>query len=159
MGVCFIQCRCCGDSVWYVPILVARKKISQTRIDTSRFLDTPIVFSIAINALIILTTIHAQDFYDEVGDRLQDRQTLPIVWPEASRTIMLFMTIVWSFGLLRITAINSLYAMAFFGFGVLVGLRFYFQRDVDSDRLSYAYYNVSYACSFSRLFHEPDSIN
>ena len=56
---------------------------------------------------------------------------------------MLFMTLVWSFGLLRITPISPLYATAFFSLGVLVGMRFYFQRDVDSDRLSYAYYNVS----------------
>ena len=117
------------------------------------------MISIAINALIILTTIHAQDFCDEIGDRLEKRQTIPIVWPEASRTIILLGTVAWSFGLLRITAINSLYATAFFGFGVLVGMRFYFQRDADSDRLSYDYYNVSYTCSFSRLFHEPDSIN
>ena len=101
------------------------------------------MFSIAVNALIILTTIHAQDFCDEIGDRLQDRQTVPIVWPEASRITILIMTIVWSFGLFRITAINSLYGTAFFGIGALVGMRFYFQRDADSDRLSYDYYNVS----------------
>ena len=92
--------------------------------------------------MIILTTIHAQDFYDEIGDRLEDRQTLPIVWPEASRTIMLFMTLAWSFGLLWVTSIGPLYATAFLGLGVLVGMRFYFQRDVDSDRLSFVYYNV-----------------
>ncbi len=92
--------------------------------------------------MIILTTIHAQDFYDEIGDRLEDRQTLPIVWPEASRTIMLFMTLAWSFGLLWVISIGPLYATAFLGLGVLVGMRFYFQRDVDSDRLSFVYYNV-----------------
>ena len=100
------------------------------------------MFSIATNALIILTTIHAQDFYDEIGDRLHGRQTLPIVWPETSRIIMLFMTLAWSFGLPRLTAVDPLYATVFFGLGALVSLRFYFQRDVDSDRLSYVYYNV-----------------
>ena len=101
------------------------------------------MYSIAVNSLIILTTIHAQDFYDEIGDRLHGRQTLPIVWPEASRAIMLFMSLAWSFGLPRLTAIDPLYGTLFFGLGALVGLRFYFQRDVDSDRLSYVYYNVS----------------
>jgi len=115
---------------------------SQTQIDTSHFFDTPIVLSIAVNALIILTTIHAQDFYDEVGDRLQGRQTLPIVWPEASRIIMLLMTLAWSFGLLWVTSIDHLYSTVFFGLGALVGMRFYLQRDIDSDRLSYIYYNV-----------------
>jgi hypothetical protein len=100
------------------------------------------MLSIAVNALIILTTIHAQDFCDEIGDRHQGRQTLPIVWPEASRIAILTMTLSWSYGLLWTSVINPLYATAFFGSGVLVGMRFYFQRDVESDRLSYAYYNV-----------------
>jgi hypothetical protein len=116
---------------------------TQIRIDAGDSLDTSIMVSIAVNALIILTTIHAQDFCDEIGDRHQGRQTLPIVWPEASRMIILIMTFTWSFGLLWTNAINPSYATAFFGLGGLVGMRFYFQRDVDSDSLSYAYYNVS----------------
>ena len=95
-----------------------------------------------VNALIILTTIHAQDFYDEMGDRLQGRQTLPIIWPEESRTLILIMTVTWSFGLLSTSTVNHVYATPFFGLGALIGMRFYFQRDVDSDRVSYAYYNV-----------------
>jgi len=53
------------------------------------------------------------------------------------------MTIAWSFGLLLVSAVDHVYATAFLGLGALVGTRFYFQRDVDSDRLSYRYYNVS----------------
>ena len=128
---------------------------SQTRIDTGDSLDTPIVLSIAVNSLIILTTIHAQDFYDEIGDRLQGRQTLPIVWQEASRIFMLIMTLAWSFGLLSIKPINQLCATAFFGLGALVGMRFYFQRDVDSDRTSFLYYNVGTFIPHCNL-HEPD---
>ena len=128
----------------------SRGKISsQTQIDTSHDLDTPIMISAAVNALIILTTIHAQDFRDVVGDRLRGRQTLPIVWPEASRMVVVFMTPAWSFGLLWVTSINHLYATAFFGLGALVGMRFYFQRDADSDRLSYDYYNVSVLILYS----------
>jgi 4-hydroxybenzoate polyprenyltransferase len=115
---------------------------SQTRIDTSHSLDTPIVISIVVNALVILTTVHSQDFCDVVGDRLRGRQTLPIVWPEASRIILVFMVLAWSFGLLWVTSINQFYATAFFGLGALVSMRFYFKRDADSDRLSYDYYNV-----------------
>jgi len=116
---------------------------SQTRIDTGDSLDNPILLAIAVNGLIILTTIHAQDFYDEIGDRLQGRKTLPIVWPEASRTLMLVMTLTWSLGLLSISPVNYLYATAFFYLGALVGMRFYFQRDIVSDTSSYLYYNVS----------------
>ena len=92
-----------------------------------------------------------------MGDRLHGRQTLPIVWPEASRTTILFLILAWSFGLPRLAAVDPLYATVFFGSGVLVGLRFYFKRDVDSDRLSYDYYNVGMlTLDFLR---EPDSIN
>ena len=100
------------------------------------------MISVAVNALIILTTVHAQDFCDVAGDQLRGRQTLPIVWPEASRMVVVFMTPAWSFGLLWVTSISHLYATAFFGLGALVGMRFYFQCDADSDRLSYDYYNV-----------------
>jgi hypothetical protein len=56
------------------------------------------------------------------------------------------MSVAWSFGLLFISTVHLAYATPlYFGLGTLVGLRFYFQRDVDSDRLSYAYYNV---CTF-----------
>jgi len=55
--------------------------------------------SFAINALIILSTIHAQDFRDEVGDKLMGRQTIPIVWPEGSRVWILVMLTAWSVGL------------------------------------------------------------
>ena len=116
---------------------------SQTRTDPGHSLGGPIVLAIAVNALIILTTIHAQDFQDEVGDRLQGRQTLPIVCPETSRALMLVVPLAWSFGLLSISAVNHHYAVAFSGLAALVGMRFYFERDVDSDKLTYVYYNVS----------------
>ena len=49
----------------------------------------------------------------------------------------------WSYGLLSISSTNHLYALVFFGLGALISLRFYFQRSIDSDRVSYVYYNVS----------------
>ena len=113
---------------------------SQKRIGS---LGAPTQLAIAVNALIILTTIHAQDFYDEIGDRQGGRRTVPIVWPEASRVIILVVIPAWSYGLLSISSINHSYASAFFGLGALISLRFYFQRSTDSDRVSYAYYNVS----------------
>lgn len=115
----------------------------QTRTDTHHSLDGSILLVITVNSLVILTTIHAQDFQDEIGDRLQSRQTLPIVWPEASRALILVMSLAWSFGLLSISAVNHLHAVAFVGLGALVGMRFYFERNVDSDKVSYVYYNVS----------------
>lgn len=111
---------------------------TQTPIETNHSLGT-----IVVNSLIILTTVHAQDFCDETGDRLDGRRTLPIIWPEASRVLTLITIPAWTFGLLSISVVNHFYAAAFIGLGFLVGMRFYFHRDVNSDRLSYIYYNVS----------------
>jgi len=102
-----------------------------------RSLDTHIVLAIAVNSLTILTTIHAQDFQDEFGDRLQGRQTLPIAWLEGSRTLMLIMTLVWFFVLISISPVKDFYAAAFAGIGAIVSMRLYFQRSAGSDELSY----------------------
>ena len=143
MGLRVVQCWCRRRSFWYVQSRRYGRMSPQTRTDTHHSLDGSILLVITVNSLVILTTIHAQDFQDEIGDRLQSRQTLPIVWPEASRALILVMSLAWSFGLLSISAVNHLHAVAFVGLGALVGMRFYFERNVDSDKVSYVYYNVS----------------
>jgi hypothetical protein len=65
--------------LYHIYILSQGRLSFRTWIDPSNSLDIPILLTIAVNALVILTTIHAQGFYDEVGDRLQGRRTLPIV--------------------------------------------------------------------------------
>ena len=50
-------------------------------------------------ALVVLETIHAQDFEDERGDRVQGRKTIPIAVPYGSRWLMAVGVTGWSVAL------------------------------------------------------------
>jgi hypothetical protein len=98
--------------------------------------------SFAINALIIITTIYAQDFRDEVGDKRMGRRTIAIVWPEGSR-ISIFMVLVgWSVGLSWACELGSFFSVPFCVLAMFVGLRFLRKRTKEADQRSYRYYNV-----------------
>ncbi|KAF2117929.1 hypothetical protein BDV96DRAFT_465220, partial [Lophiotrema nucula] len=50
--------------------------------------------------LVILTTIHAQDFRDEIGDRARGRSTLVTIFGHSvARASLILMVFIWSFGL------------------------------------------------------------
>ncbi len=110
---------------------------------------------------IVFTTIHAQDFYDEAGDRLDNRRTLPIVMPEVARVSMpIFMT-AWSvvLGIRWFSSVNALCALCFALFGFGVGLRFYLYRSYQADKFSFLLYMVSPAISEPELDSERESID
>jgi 4-hydroxybenzoate polyprenyltransferase len=100
--------------------------------------------SFAINALIVLSTIHAQDFRDEVGDKLMGRRTIPIVWPEGSRIGILVMLTGWSIGLSWACGLAFLFSVPFCAWAVFIGLRFFRKRTSEEDQRSYRYYNVGF---------------
>ena len=106
------------------------------------------LISFAVNALIIFSTIHAQDFRDEVGDKLMGRRTIPIVWPEGSRIWILAILTAWSVGLSWACNMAILFSAPFCFLSLFVGLRFFQKRTADADRQSYLYYNVrwSFGC-------------
>ncbi|PBK68618.1 hypothetical protein ARMSODRAFT_988745 [Armillaria solidipes] len=94
------------------------------------------------SALIVLTTIHAQDFQDVPGDRIQGRKTLPIVAPTASRICMILL-LMWSMwlGAISQTAVAQVFLISA---AIVVGGRFMLFRTVPADRISYILYNVRY---------------
>jgi len=100
------------------------------------------ILSFCCNAAIILTTIHAQDFRDEVGDKVMGRRTLPIVWPEASRIAIFVFLCSWSLALSIICELSSFFSALFCALAAATGAQFYFYRDVESDQRTYLYYNV-----------------
>ncbi|KAI0065526.1 hypothetical protein BV25DRAFT_1764293, partial [Artomyces pyxidatus] len=91
---------------------------------------------------IILTTIHVQDFRDEIGDKLVGRRTLPIVFPEASRIGTIVAMVSWSVGLSVACGLRLPFATALCALASFVGLRCYRLRTAEADRTSYCYYNV-----------------
>ncbi|KAK0229465.1 hypothetical protein EDD85DRAFT_973084 [Armillaria nabsnona] len=111
-----------------------------TIVGTHGVLGNSITEAILRGALIVLTTIHAQDFQDVPGDRIQGRKTLPIVAPTASRIsmILLLMWSVW-LGAISQTVIAQFFLISA---AIVVGGRFILFRTVPADRISYILYNV-----------------
>jgi len=109
-------------------------------------MTTRTLISFAVNALIIFSTIHAQDFRDEVGDKLMGRRTIPIVWPKGSRVWILSILTAWSVGLSWACDLAIPFSVPFCCLSLFVGLRFFRKRTAGADRRSYLYYNVR--CSF-----------
>ncbi|KAK0215513.1 UbiA prenyltransferase family [Armillaria fumosa] len=114
-------------------------------------LGDPISEAIFRGALIVLTTIHAQDFQDVPGDRIQGRKTLPIVAPTASRISMILL-LMWSMwlGAISQTAVAQGFLILA---AIVVGGRFMLFRTVHADHISYILYNVWLSSAQFQLFH------
>ncbi|OBZ67680.1 hypothetical protein A0H81_12354 [Grifola frondosa] len=91
---------------------------------------------------IVLTTIHAQDFRDELGDREEKRRTIPIVMPLAGRLSMPFSLTIWSLGLCIRWSRSWMQSVILLGSGMFIGGRFYFLHSPEADRFSYLLYNL-----------------
>ncbi|KAF9556697.1 hypothetical protein CPC08DRAFT_711024 [Agrocybe pediades] len=105
-------------------------------------LDSTAYTALICSALLILTTISAQDFADVEGDKLSRRRTIPIIAPNGSRWYMLTALIFWSLALARVWGLDLYSGCGFLALGTLVGLRYFWFRDPRSDRSSYTLYNI-----------------
>ncbi|KAG0696315.1 hypothetical protein DFH29DRAFT_951749 [Suillus ampliporus] len=105
-------------------------------------LDGTSITALSCSALVILVTIHAQDFADVNGDRRLGRRTLPIVAPEGSRIYMLCVLPLLSFALVSFWSLGPLCSILFVSMGSWVGLRYFFFRGEICDQSNYWLYNV-----------------
>lgn len=157
MGICFLQCRCVADSSWCVLILSFVSLGPHTTriapfVTGQSTLTMHTAISITVNALVILSTIHSQDFRDQQGDKRAGRWTIPMVWPEGSRISILVILVAWSIGLSWACGLD-LFSMPFCALAVFIGLRFFRERTADEDKQSFHYYTVRYHFTVTRTFH------
>ena len=101
------------------------------------------------SGLLILTTIHAQDFADADGDRQAGRRTLPIVAPEGSRVSIVTALPLWSIALSALWGLGPLSAITFLCMGAFVGSQYFRFREVKDDETSFVLYNVSFTLLLS----------
>lgn len=94
------------------------------------------------NALVIFTTLHAQDFADVEGDRQMFRQTFPIYFPTASRIVVSLAVPIWSVYLTYSWHVSGVASFTIGCFGFWVALRFWMKRSCEADKKSYVYYNI-----------------
>ncbi|KAG1819924.1 UbiA prenyltransferase family [Suillus variegatus] len=106
-------------------------------------IDEAGAFAVALSSTVFATTLHAQDFKDEEGDRLTGRRTLPTIFPKAARFSMMFGIPLWSYGLSHIWKIDALSTTAFVAYGAFVGTRFVVYDTVGADKQSCKLYSVS----------------
>ncbi|KAI0033248.1 UbiA prenyltransferase family [Vararia minispora EC-137] len=108
----------------------------------SHALDADGVLSVLVSAGIIATTIHAQDFKDEDGDRAIGRRTVPICFPAFARWTIVIPLIVWSFVLSTLWQLDTLMSCALTVLAIFIGGRYFFLRSVSGDQVSFYWYNV-----------------
>ncbi|KAL1703457.1 UbiA prenyltransferase family [Schizophyllum commune] len=94
------------------------------------------------SGLVILTTVHAQDFADIEGDRALGRMTFPIRFPGLSRACVYIGVPLWSFFLSYAWSMIWPYRVVFIVLGLVVAWRYYAFRTALGDQRSYVLYNV-----------------
>ncbi|KAG1835349.1 UbiA prenyltransferase family [Suillus subalutaceus] len=105
-------------------------------------LDGTSIKALSCSALVIILTVHAQDFADVNGDCRAGRRTLPIITPEGSRIYMLCALPLFSFALASFWSFGPLSTVLFVSMGSWVGIRYFLFRDEICDQSTYRLYNI-----------------
>ena len=102
------------------------------------------VYAQSLNAALIFTTIHAQDFRDISGDEAIGRKTFPVLWPWASRLSMALFLPAWSVFLSLCWETHIALVLPFAVLGTYVGLEFFLNKtdEVSRHKRAYKHYNV-----------------
>ena len=95
-----------------------------------------------INALLVATTIQAQDFPDVEGDYINGRKTLPLVFPRGSRTLMALILPSWSAALGHFWDLGPGISLILNILSIFLAVRYLVLRTKSSDKTSYIIYNV-----------------
>ena len=94
---------------------------------------------------IISCTMHTQDLYDQVGDRLRDRRTIPLVFGDSTaRYSIAFPVIIWS------SVSPAYWTSSVFGFlptvalGTIITMRLLWKAkpNVPHDKMTFVYWNA-----------------
>ncbi|KAG2033246.1 UbiA prenyltransferase family [Suillus americanus] len=98
---------------------------------------------ITFSSVVFATTLHAQDFKDEEGDRLTGRRTLVTLFPTFARISMMVGVPLWSLCLSRLWKLDPTCSVAFITYGTIVGARFVVYRTASAHKQSCKLYSVS----------------
>ena len=109
---------------------------------------SPIPFSLplaqwlTVVGLVVASTVHTQDMYDQAGDRAQGRQTVPLVLgDELSRWIIAVAVICWSWIGSNMWGFSLEY-IATLLLGLNIGLRTLAKRSVGEDKVTFYVWNL-----------------
>jgi 4-hydroxybenzoate polyprenyltransferase len=107
-------------------------------------LEPNALLAVFLSIAMFATTLQAQDFKDQEGDRSIGRRTLPIAHPSPARVSMFVGLPMWSICLTQVWGMDAFCSVAFIFYSGLVGLRFMVCKTTQADRLSCKLYSVSH---------------
>ncbi|KAG1732862.1 UbiA prenyltransferase family-domain-containing protein [Suillus paluster] len=115
--------------------------------DMSR-LEPAALLAVLLSIAMFATTLQAQDFKDQEGDRSIGRRTLPIAYPSRARVSMFIGLPMWSICLTQVWGVDVFCSVAFVLYAGLVGLRFMVCKTTRADRLSCKLYSVWFSVAY-----------
>lgn len=121
-------------------------------------LEPDALVAVLLSIAMFATTLQAQDFKDQEGDRSIGRRTLPIAHPSPARVSMFVGLPMWSICLTRVWGMDAFCSVAFIFYSGLVGFRFMVYKTTQADRLSCKLYSVSHTlirCNFGLTKYSP----
>ncbi|KAL0068095.1 hypothetical protein AAF712_004755 [Marasmius tenuissimus] len=137
------------DARWYSKNLlnaigIVSWDVGASKIASAGFASLNEIFWMAplLSLGLIWTTIHVQDFRDEIGDRMQGRITFPTLLPEGSRYITSFVINAWTLALGWYWGLSTTSYWLFLSLGAYLSLRIFFQRTEGEDKVSLRVYMV-----------------
>jgi 4-hydroxybenzoate polyprenyltransferase len=103
----------------------------------------PVYQWLFIIGLVIVTTIHAQDFEDQEGDRARMRWTVPLVIGDLpARCTISCLVPLWSYICALFWGLHAVALLGSLCFGVIVAGRYLALRTTAEDRVSFRMYNL-----------------
>lgn len=111
------------------------------------FLDTGNVSRLSqwlcMLASVVLTTVHAQDMYDQEGDAVRGRRTLPLVIGDGpARWTIAVWILIWGALCPTFWDVPFVYMGLSLGLAALVGTRTLLYRTIPSDRTTFLFWNI-----------------
>ncbi|KAL0578159.1 hypothetical protein V5O48_003825 [Marasmius crinis-equi] len=100
------------------------------------------LLSLITSPLIILTTVHAQDFSDIEGDRALGRSTLPVSFPALSKLLVCTGVPIWTGILLSLWRLPTLPAVGLVLLAFTIAYRFHIAQTSKEYSSSYITYNL-----------------
>lgn len=105
---------------------------------------------------VVFTTVHTQDMYDQAGDAIRSRRTLPLVIGDGpARWTIAFWMFVWGILCPAFWGISGTFFGLSLFLAVSVGTRILFYRSISSDKTTFLVWNIWISSLYiSPLIHQ-----
>ena len=116
-------------------------------------LDSLLSRWLGVIGLVVVSTIHTQDMYDQAGDKMRGRWTVPLSigdWP--SRVTIAIMMAFWSLIVPFVWGLDAKGFLVPMGLGITVSMRTLTMRSVEDDKRTFLLWNLWIVTLYSLPF-------